>query len=417
MNESQTICAEVNSSMSGKVRESVQSLALREKRFWPHDLILGLLPLILCAQAFIAAAQLPQTVRGIADFRQLYAGGYMVRTGHAAELYDYEAQRNFEDKIAPLEKSLIFPINHLAFEEVLFVPFSFFSYRTAFWLFFVFNCGLLVVCIRLLRFRLQVLSCRWIWFPPLLFGAFYPIGRTLVEGQDSILTLTLLAGALFALDQGWEFAAGILVGAGLYKFQIVVPIALLYLIWRRWRFCWGFALSSTVAGLVSLWFVGFHGAVQYAQTMSDMSMRLTSNEAMIRYETFPLHMLNLRSVVAGTLEPVMPHWACLLVIVVSSVLVLWAAAKRGPSMPIAITAAALVSYHFLLHDASILIIPVIAALSCGSVALGTSVVVFLLISMVTSAVRTWGYVVALVVLVFFVLMIRTDKESSKAALA
>ena len=40
-----------------------------------------------------------------------------------------------------------------------------------------------------------------------------------------------------------------LVALGLFKMQIVIPIALLFLLWRRWRFFAGFALS---AGLLSL---------------------------------------------------------------------------------------------------------------------------------------------------------------------
>ncbi|HET9406616.1 MAG TPA: glycosyltransferase family 87 protein [Candidatus Sulfotelmatobacter sp.] len=386
-------------------------------RFWPHDLLLGLMPLVLCAQLFIGAAQLPQATRGIADFRQLYAGGFMIRTGHAAELYDYEAQRKFEDRIAPLEKSRILPINHFAFEELLFVPFSFFPYKTAYWLFFVFNFGLLGLSLRFLKRRLGVLSQRWAWFPPLLLLAFRPIVWTLVNGQDSILTLALLAGALFALDQSCEFAAGILVGAAMYKFQIVLPIALLFLIWHRWRFCCGFAASAVVAGLMSLWIVGFHGMVQYAHTMADMSMHLVSQEAITRYGASPLHMLNLRSAVLVTLGRVLPQSACLVVIGLASVAVLWAAAKRGPSLPNAITAAALVSYHFLPHDASILLIPTIAALSSGSVVLGAMAALLLLSSMITSIVWTYNSVVALVILVFFIVTIRTESSSTKLVFA
>src|SRR4051812_23472750 len=43
---------------------------------------------------------LPSAIQGRADFRQLYTAGYMVRTGHATELYDYAAQMRFQDTLA-----------------------------------------------------------------------------------------------------------------------------------------------------------------------------------------------------------------------------------------------------------------------------------------------------------------------------
>jgi hypothetical protein len=38
----------------------------------------------------------PGAMQGHADFRQLYTAGYMIRTGHASELFDYAAQKHFQ---------------------------------------------------------------------------------------------------------------------------------------------------------------------------------------------------------------------------------------------------------------------------------------------------------------------------------
>src|SRR5215467_5432217 len=37
------------------------------------------------------------------DFRQFYAAAYMMRTGHARELYDFDEQRAFEDRLVSRE--------------------------------------------------------------------------------------------------------------------------------------------------------------------------------------------------------------------------------------------------------------------------------------------------------------------------
>src|SRR5438552_11175543 len=58
---------------------------------------------------------LPRMVgEGYIDFRHLYAAGYMVRNGEASHLYDYAAQKFFQDML--VSKFLLpLPFNHLAY--------------------------------------------------------------------------------------------------------------------------------------------------------------------------------------------------------------------------------------------------------------------------------------------------------------
>src|ERR1035441_1596799 len=211
----------------------------------------------------------------------------MVRTGHASELYDYDTQRRFEDQLIPTGLNFTLPINHLAFEALLFVPLSLLSYKAAYWVFLAFNGALLILCARLLGRWLTIERGERKWLPALLLLAFFPIPRAMEKGQDSIILLSLLAGGLWAFDQGKEFVAGLLVGIGIFKFQVVIPIALLFLIWRRWRFSAGFAASAGAAALISLWLVGVDGAKEYVRMLLSMSVRLTSDVDMFRYGTHP----------------------------------------------------------------------------------------------------------------------------------
>jgi hypothetical protein len=392
-----------------------ESEILRARNFWPHDLILGLLPLLIGFEVLLWTVYLPLGMRGIADFRQLYTGGYMLRTGHAAELYDYDTQRRFEEMVVPVGLNSTLPINHLAFEELLFVPFSLLTYRAAYWAFMFFNGALLILCLGLLRLRLKVLSDRWEWLPALLFLAFSPISIALLQGQDSIMMLTLLAASVWALDHEKEFAAGLLVGLGMFKFQIVIPIALLFLIWRRWRFSAGFAVSSVTAGLVSLWLVGLGGAKEYAHTMVSMSLRLNTQADMLRYVTSPKSMLNLRGLFSAILDGRLAHGYVQFLIVACSVVVLLMAARQRPSLPLAIAASSLVSYHFIAHDASILIIVIAAARSAESVWNG-AVAVLLLLAPMCAVILVRGYLVAIPLLGLFLLMLeRVPKNSDFTA--
>jgi hypothetical protein len=99
------------------------------------------------------------------DFRTQYAAGYMVRTGHARQLYDYDETRQIQnDVVSQSDKAL--PFIHLAYEALLYVPFSLFPYETAYFLFFWINVFFLVWAFFLLRalrrsgdFCRQLFSC------------------------------------------------------------------------------------------------------------------------------------------------------------------------------------------------------------------------------------------------------------------
>src|SRR5206468_3528174 len=135
-------------------------------------------------------------------------------------------------------------------------PFSVLSYRNAYAAFLGVNLVLLCASYRFLAGFLRNLSNIWAWFPALMFTAFYPVPIALMQGQDSILLLTILAAAFSFMNNGRELTAGVILGLGLFKFQIVLPIAFLYLVWRRWRVFFGFALSGVLAAYLSVALVG-----------------------------------------------------------------------------------------------------------------------------------------------------------------
>ena len=185
----------------------------------------------------------PSALRGHADFRQLYAAGYMVRTGHASELYDARAQQQFQNALVGNDERAL-PFIRPAYQALLFVPFSLLPYRSAYLAFLAVNLLLLAMAFWLIASTMRNLARIWRGLPVFVFLVFYPIALALMQGQDSILLLVLLAAALVALDRGREMMAGMLVALGLFKMQIVIPIALLFLLWRRWRFFAGFALCG-----------------------------------------------------------------------------------------------------------------------------------------------------------------------------
>jgi hypothetical protein len=305
---------------------------------------------------FILSA--PFGLSGYSDFRQLYTAAWMVRAGHASELYDYATQWQFQKiltghPVAPL------PFNHLSYEALLLAPFSLLSYRAAYLAAAIFNLVLLTYTIHLLASRVVGISKGSGRIPlPVILGT-VPIAICLVQGQDSILLLTLMAGAWFALDAGLEMKAGVLVALTLFKFQFSIPVALLFLAWRRWRFVAGFAITAFLIVIVSLWITGLNGFLTYAHMLTSMSIDLKTTADQTKYQISPWMMPNIR----GLTYLLLPSRIEPIVTALGSMAVLLYAALKKPSFPLAVLVSMLISYHGLIHDASILQIPAVSLLA------------------------------------------------------
>ena len=302
----------------------------------------------------------PQALRGHVDFRQLYTAGYMVRSGHERQLYDFDATEKFQNQVvSPAEGAL--PFNHLAYESLLFAPFSFLKYRTAYVAFFLLNLALLLTAFRTLRPYLSPLEEVWTFLPAAAFACFLPVALALTQGQDSILLLALMIYATRALDRGGDLRAGVFVGLTLFKFQYGLPIALLFLVWRRWPFLLGFASTATAVTGISLWLTGWDGFVSYLHSLTEMSSRFSSTYG-ARYGIRPDLMPNLRGLTQAVVHG-SPFVTLAITAAVSAFVLIWAATKR-PSLPLALLAAVLVSYHHLITDTTMMILP--AGLALGA---------------------------------------------------
>ncbi len=379
-------------------------------KFWPRELALGLLVPLIALVILAWTLYLPLGLAGLADFRSLYTSGYMARTHQARDLYDHDIVQQFEDKLVPLPKPFNVAMDHPAYEEVLFVPLSMLPYRTAFLVFMLFNLCVVGLCVSFLSPYFRVLSQTWKPFPALLFAAFFPITKAITTGQDSVLLLALLARAFVCTQRKKDLSAGLLTGLGLFKFQIVVPIAVLFFLWKRWRFVLGFAISSAAAGALSVVWVGIHGTRQYVSMLLGMSVRVTSEtDALKYYALSPKTMVNLRGLLSAIFWAHLGQWWLQGLIAAASVAVLFYAMRRRPSLPLAIVAAVLVSYHCNPQDASILMIPLGLCL-CGDSLWAACAAVATLVAATVAIVPLYAYIAAIPVLALLHAAARTPSD-------
>ncbi len=336
--------------------------------YYVRGLALGLSAFLIGIHLWTWVFTLPIFLHGRADFRQLYTAGYLVRSGRGHQLYDYDTQLHFQNELVS-HGDIALPFIRPAYQALLFAPLSLLPYRTAYFAFLAVNLALLWVSFRLLRPRMNRLAHVYPWLPAAMFLGFLPVAAALIQGQDSILLLTLLAAALASVDRDRELTAGTLVGLGLFKFQIVIPIALLFLAWRRGRFFAGFALSSLIAGTASVWLVGLSQAGVYGRSLVAMGSGSAARADQLRYPIAMNVMPNLHGLIFGLAGArLSAFWIAAATVVLSGVIGLLVAARSpknesgADSLMLAITASAVVSYYLFIHDLSVLLIPVVVTL-------------------------------------------------------
>jgi len=332
------------------------------------DFFWGIAPLLIGAQLLAWIFFLPQSLHGHTSFRQLYTAGYMVRAGHAHELYDYNAQKFFQDQLVSRE-AVLMPFIRPPFDALVFVPFSFLSYSSAYVAFLVLSVGLLAVSVRLLRPWMENLRASHKWLPIAIFASFVPVASALVLGQDSILLLALLSASMLALDKERNFTAGALAGLGLFKFHLLIPLALFFLCWRRFRFFAGFSSVAAALALISIVVASPAQIRFYAGSLLNIGQGGNGGaHELLRYPLPITMMASVHGLVNGIFQGPSIQRTIVTILLVVGVM-LWIAIAVPRTCPIqwmvsiALTTAVLVSYYLFIYDLTILLLPLTVALN------------------------------------------------------
>lgn len=309
---------------------------------------------LLILQAFTCFA-LVAVIRGrYIDFRTFYTSGYMLRTGHAAQLYNYSAEQAFQTAlVSPDPRAL--PMMSPPFAALPFVPLSHLSFWHAWTVFAAFNVVLLLASFILLKPLLNALAARWSVAPLLLFLSFLPAAVALLMGQLSFVLLLTLCACFAVQRRGNDLLAGFILSLALIKFQIALPIALLFLLWRQWRFITGFLAGSAGLTTLSIRLVGFSNFSGYLHSLYSMTHTVTADRvSQFHFGIIPSLMPNLYGVVFVITRGA--SWSHILILIISLALFIWAAVQR-PSLPLALLTAMLVSYHLFFYDLTLLLLP------------------------------------------------------------
>lgn len=190
---------------------------------------------------FIGYLLVGKELNGIDDFRSAYIIGMKVRTGNVFDLYDVSSY--------PVAS----PFIRAAWESLLFFPFAFFSYPTAFKLWTAFSMILFGISGWLMKDEIRAVMVMesQLLRRIMLFALLIPMGETLAFGQDSALFLLLIILALRSTRDGRDFDAGIWLGFASIDLHLLLPLFMLVVLRRRWRIVQSIILTGTFLFLVS----------------------------------------------------------------------------------------------------------------------------------------------------------------------
>lgn len=332
-------------------------------KYWmptPKPIPYWILALAMAVPAILVGVEIPtwrffgsQSVLLQSDLRVLYTPAYMMRSGQRKDIYDFSAiRRNQGARIASDGGAL--PFLHPAYEAALFLPLSFLPYPMAHVGWAVVNFAVLGLVYLLLRDSIPDLSSlgpKWI-MPALLIG-FMPVAFAILEGQDSMFLLLIVVLAYRRIESN-EMQAGMMLGLGSFRFQVILPIIALFLLWRGFKVVAGWTASSAIVWGASAAITGIRAQVQYLELLHQMSG--------FTFTLLLSRMPNLRGLFTTYGLGTIP-------IAVASISVFIVAAILGErenlrqKLLLAICVAAIVPWYLFMHDLSLLVLPILVAIN------------------------------------------------------
>jgi glycosyl transferase family 87 len=294
------------------------------------------------------------------DFSLTYVGAKIVHNGMGSRLYDIGLQKEVRDATFLHPNPLLF--EHPPFEAVLLSPLAALPFRTAYLIWGLLNASIWLALMFLLRPYLPApredLGYVMLW---LLFA---PLGVALYQGQSSLIVLALYAASLVLLTRSRELAAGVILGLGLFKFQFILPFALIFLFRKRWRYVLGVAASALCLTVLSMAVTGWRCIVQYLRFV----LVIGKNPQNLYYGSavdMPTIHGFVYAVIGRVVSPMMLN---VIVAGLSIFLLAWIAQKwpegdrANPSMyAAAISACLLAGSHMFTHDFSPLVLSLFIA--------------------------------------------------------
>jgi alpha-1,2-mannosyltransferase len=202
--------------------------------------MLQALAILFFAAGYLATRRPPAETGGkpgTGDFLAFFVGGTLVREGRGAALYDFSVQRAVHDSVLAEHREAFQPYRNPPGLAVALAPYTALGYVPSFFFF-----TLAMVLALMAATLVAAPALPWVRAVPwggatavLLVAGYLPVALTMFGGQNTVLTLFLVAGVYSGLRTHRATAAGVFLGLLTYKPQFAIVPGLLILARREWR--------------------------------------------------------------------------------------------------------------------------------------------------------------------------------------
>jgi hypothetical protein len=204
---------------------------------------------------------------GYGDFIIFYTGAQIVNDGRAKELFKVETQNAYQVKFAVPQLAWPLPFNHAPYELAVFLPLAHLSYPVAH---LIWSGTSVILLIVMLRWILPYVNSPDNLFIAAALAAWFPTMEALRLGQDSILSTALLLAVFISFKRKRDGWAGFFLALGLYKPQLVLPMAGALVIAQRWRAVAVFSATGAMLVIISVAMVGLQGVLDFLSILRSM---------------------------------------------------------------------------------------------------------------------------------------------------
>jgi hypothetical protein len=285
------------------------------------------------------------------DFLHFYTLGSLALSHRGADLYNMQVQSVLAAERVPAAAGIRYLPLYPPQVSILFAPFARLSYACTLILWLALSALIYGLCVdavwrscpSLQNYRLTVIILA------LAFPAFWHL---IAWGQTSALALACFTLAFFALRSQQEFAAGLALGCLIFKPQLGIAAAVVFVATRRWKVIAGALLSSS-AQLATAWI--YYGP-DSLRTWIQLLLRVPSLLPLLEPKLYQTHSLR-------TFWTMLLPWPCLnlALYIATALLTLALAVRCWPSnLPLSLRysalllATVLVAPHLTVYDLVIL---------------------------------------------------------------
>jgi len=328
------------------------ALWLTERRVRRHALLLGLVMWSVYAVDLATPGLRDRAgLLKASDFLHFYTLGSLAAEGRGELLYDAQAQAAESLRRVPESEGVFFQPVYGPQVAILFAPLARLPYAWAAFLWVTLSALLYALCVRAVWKTCPHLSAHG--NSVVLLAAAYPAFFQLAaHGQNSALALACFTGALLALRAEKRLLAGVAIGMLIYKPQLGLVAAVVFLAGGEWRMVIG-AVAGAAAQLAAGWaYFGTPVMEAYAATLRQLPQMATVLEPKL-YQMHSLRAFWLLAVPwAGVAQA--------LYLLTAVAVVLWAVAAWRSGAPLALRYAALllatvlVTPHLTVYDLVVL---------------------------------------------------------------